>query len=169
MPRLLQPVSDTCMSWTYLERRVLVSEGIQEAFGKRKLILDELRLIDQYIELHHRIFGDAEAGNVSQIAGKRDLPDRGEPVPKGSNDPSAITNMMKVILASATAPMPRGELRRHLAQAGIEIRSKDANKYLGTVLWRNSDIFTNIEGRGYWLKERRLPDDESLFRAGEES
>jgi hypothetical protein len=42
------------------------------------------------------------------------------------------------------------------------IPSDDKPRYLGTILWRNSDTFESVDG-GYWLKGVPLPKEESEF------
>lgn len=80
-------------------------------------------------------------------------------VARRGNDPKLIVEKAIEILSEATRPMSRGKILTALAQRGFVIQSKDRSKYLGTVLWRNQQHFINVEGHGYWLKNRPLPDD----------
>lgn len=136
-----------------------MSDAILEAKARRAKLQQEIELIDRYLDLHRQIFG----GEVTESVTVGDLVEA-EVVPAASrtkalpqNDPAAIAHEVEGLLAVASEPMTRGELRNALASLGVAIHSKDASKYLGTVLWRNRHRFINIEGRGYWLKNRELP------------
>jgi hypothetical protein len=39
----------------------------------------------------------------------------------------------------------------------VTLPSEDKPRYVGTILWRNSDRFRNLPEFGYWLKERPWP------------
>lgn len=136
-----------------------MSDVIQEAKARRAKLQQEIDLIDQYLKLHRQIFGSevretlalgdqVEAEVVSAASREKVVP---------LNDPVAIANDVEAILVSAKEPMTRGELRTALATRGVVINSKDASKYLGTVLWRNRHRFVNVEGEGYWPIGRDLP------------
>lgn len=34
------------------------------------------------------------------------------------------------------------------------MESKDKPRYVGTILWRLSEQFVNLEGKGYWLRDQ---------------
>lgn len=53
--------------------------------------------------------------------------------------------------------MTRGALADALQSDGISIPSEDKARYLGTILWRKSAIFENLEGKGYWLRNQKIP------------
>ena len=45
----------------------------------------------------------------------------------------------------------------------------DKAAYIGTILWRHRNRFSNIEGKGYWLKGIKVPetvDEKFRIRAG---
>lgn len=136
-----------------------MSDAIQEALARRKILEDQIAEIDTFLALHEKIFGvkiprEAEGapaeGLTPETPRKR--------APRASNDPEAIVNEIAKILEDTDTPMTRGEIRRAISARGMEIHSKDIGKYLGTLMWRNQDRFINIEGEGYWLKNRILPD-----------
>lgn len=137
-----------------------MADQLKQAMERREALKKELSLIDQYIDLHEQLFGPPHhdiadnAGNDAQALAATNA----ATTPRFSNDPSKVVAEAVDILTSADWPMPRGKLLSALRGRGLEIRSKDASKYLGTVLWRNPQHFINVEGEGYWLKDRALPD-----------
>jgi hypothetical protein len=140
-------------------RRLTVSDPIQEAKARRAKLQAEIELIDQYLALHRQIFGDVgEATVVQDHVEAEVIPAANRQKVRPLNDPVAIANEMEAILSEADNPLTRGQLRRALADRGVTVNSKDVGKYLGTLLWRNQSRFINVEGEGYWLRSRPLPD-----------
>jgi hypothetical protein len=89
-------------------------------------------------------------------------------------NPAAIVNAVKFILNENNRAMTRGELAEELERRGTPLPDggKDARaKYVGTILWRNAEIFENHEGRGYWFAGRPIPGDRDvdIFRELETS
>ncbi|MGY4504479.1 hypothetical protein ACVWYH_008436 [Bradyrhizobium sp. GM24.11] len=75
-------------------------------------------------------------------------------------NPAAIANAVKSILHQENRAMTRGELAEELERRGTPLPGggKDARaKYVGTILWRNGEIFENHEGKGYWFAGKPLP------------
>lgn len=70
--------------------------------------------------------------------------------------PAEIANMMERLIREVGRPMTRGEIVRSFDARDFEIPAKDKGRYLGTIAWRNKGKFLNIEGRGYWLRDRPL-------------
>lgn len=145
-------------------------DAIHTAKARREKLLEEVALIDRYLELHHQIFGEAvtETLVATDTAEAEVVPVANREKARPLNDPVAIVNELDEILASSSEPMTRGQLRSALAARGVSINSKDASKYLGTLLWRNQNRFVNVEGHGYWNKGRDLPahllDKDELFQ-----
>ena len=63
-------------------------------------------------------------------------------------------------IAEAGKPLTRGDLVERIKATGKEINSKDAPRYIGTILWRNDDVFESVEGQGYWLVGVDRPEPE---------
>ncbi|EHK58745.1 hypothetical protein MAXJ12_03523 [Mesorhizobium alhagi CCNWXJ12-2] len=40
-----------------------------------------------------------------------------------------------------------------MESAGVELHSEDKPRYLGTILWREKERFTNIAGQGYVMSD----------------
>lgn len=134
-----------------------MSDSIAEALERQATLRAELALLDQYIELHSRLFGKGEA------TARREAPTKMRRS-RSANDPKLVVAETTDILREANEPLTRGELLAALSRRGVEIQSADKGKYIGTVLWRNPDVFINVEGKGYWLKDRPLPDFDALFK-----
>ena len=148
-----------------------MSDQLHEAQKRRIQLRNELALIEQYIELHTRLFGNDRVSQATPLASAHDAGQTREnrnSSRRGMNNPKEIADAALRILSESEVPMSRGRLIKALRDNGVEIHSKDAGKYLGTILWRDSDRFVNIEGEGYWPSNRPLPTDESpnhpLFR-----
>lgn len=130
-----------------------MADTYQEALTRRAALKSELALVEQFIELHGKLFG-ARQESRAQPPSSEEAGDS-----EKRNDPRAIADAAAAVLARSERPMQRGKLIEAVEKAGIVIHSGDKNKYIGTVLWRNRHRFTNIEGQGYWLRERAVPPD----------
>ena len=78
------------------------------------------------------------------------------------------------ILTSNKSPMTRGEIAVEIERRGTVLPGNDRSekaKYVGTILWRNSEIFQNLEGKGYWLAGEPFPKsgDADIFHELENS
>jgi hypothetical protein len=68
--------------------------------------------------------------------------------------------MSQDILTSNKSPMTRGEIADEIERRGTVLPGSDRNekaKYVGTILWRNGEIFENREGKGYWFTGKPIP------------
>ena len=110
-----------------------MTDAYQRALARREVLQTELSMIEQYLDLHTKLFGAAR--KVASIAPKA-KDDEDADVDK-RNDPRAIADAAAKILAGAERPMQRGKLIEAVEQRGISIQSTDKNKYIGTVMWRN--------------------------------
>ncbi|WP_126401342.1 hypothetical protein [Blastochloris tepida] len=72
--------------------------------------------------------------------------------------PTQIADLAREVLGERGIPMTRGELVTAIESRGVLLPGKDKSKNLGTILWRFSDRFRNIEGRGYWPTDLPEPD-----------
>lgn len=135
-----------------------MDDALKKALERRTKLQSEIALIDQYIELHTRIFGEIGAIAADDAAPAVTLSDTVEAEVRPSNNTKAIGDGIEAILARSDWPVQRGKLISGLEADGLPIHSKDKSKYIGTILWRNRERFVNIEGEGYWLRSRPLPD-----------
>lgn len=125
-----------------------MTQVVQELRERKAKLLEELDMIDQYLKLHQKLFPGASPQNKSR-------PETAEDEQESDavkNDPREVAARAEAILREHGKPIQRGELVRRIEGSGLLLHSKDKNKYLGTILWRNRDRFTNVEGHGYWIK-----------------
>ena len=133
-----------------------MDDAIRIAIARRAQLAEEMALVDQYIALHAKLFGEtkgSEIENVSKTDGNDDgLADTsGAVTVKRRNNPKAVADRVEAILRQEGRPIQRGELIKRVEDSGMPIHSVDKGKYIGTILWRESDRFVNVEGAGYWL------------------
>lgn len=141
-----------------------LNEALREAEARREALKAELGEIEQYIALHQKLFGGRDSSpSATKIDGKTETIGTNIKV-RHRNRPSQIADMSAQAIRECNRPMQRGEIVDWIEANGVEIYSEDKPRYIGTILWRNSDRFENIEGEGYWLAELKRPTDESLFR-----
>jgi hypothetical protein len=77
--------------------------------------------------------------------------------------PASVVHISKGILQDFGQPLTRGELAAELEIRKVHLPGKDKEtrgRYVGTILWRHSNIFEQIPGRGYWLKDVPIPETE---------
>lgn len=87
---------------------------------------------------------DTEAGD-----GKRERPD----------NPSReeVVKHVRDLIRARGEPIARNTLLKALEVDGVQIRGKDPNMILSTMLWRSKDDVVRLRGHGYWLKEEPYP------------
>lgn len=124
--------------------------ALANALKRQKELLAELEQIEQFLALHKR-FAAPESAPVKR---KRVSRPRKRMV---RSRPDDFVSLMETALRRNSAPMTRGQLAAAVEHQGVRIPSADKAKYLGTILWRNSQKFENIEGKGYWLRGVPLP------------
>jgi len=144
-----------------------MNESLSKALKRKEKLLSELAMVEQFIELHHRLFGDegeeADISHWQQRASDADSPKRRR------GRPSEIADAAWRVIKDLNRPVQRGELVERIEAMGIDVSSDDKPRYIGTILWREKDRFENIEGRGYWavsLGDPPPPEDSSpdIFR-----
>lgn len=159
-----------------------MDDAVQNAINRRRVLEAELRDIDTFLTLHKRFAGTksekAESGAFDTdvpmhvlekaLAANTEYLGVFEKVahhaaealrtsrPRGR--PADLARIMETIIKDANRPLSRSEIAAEMLKRGHEIPSDDKPRYLGTILWRNGDIFEQVEGRGYWLKGRPVPD-----------
>lgn len=132
-----------------------MDDAIKKATARRAKLAEELALVEQFISLHERLFGenvsetpvmdDTESGAVEASA------DDNPATVKRRNNPKAVADRAAEIISKAGKPIQRGDLIRRIEESGMPIHSVDKGKYIGTIMWRESARFENVEGEGYWL------------------
>jgi len=130
------------------------SKAVRNAKKRRDELRQELDKIENFLSAYEE-FSEAPAKSKKAApadSGGNKSNANGHGGKKPAARPLDVVNSAREILRNSARPMSRGELLNELLRAGLNIDATDQAKYVGTILWRNSDIFIQIEGRGYWLK-----------------
>lgn len=129
--------------------------ALAKALNRRKNLIKELETLDKFIDLYGQLFGQEHVETAEVHLPVDILPDADEALAprKRRGKPAEIADAAERAIRRAGRPLARGELVEALESEGIDIPSNDKPRYVGTVLWRNSKRFMNVEGRGYDLKE----------------
>ena len=139
---------------------IMTDDAYKNAIKRRNELLSELKEVELFISLYQRFIGTKEGETEplyqpSIFGDDMAKPDSVEPAPhrkKRRGNPGIIADAAERIIRESGRPMVRGEIAEALEAGGIEIPSGDKARYVGTVLWRQSDRFENLEGEGYWIK-----------------
>lgn len=67
--------------------------------------------------------------------------------------PPEIADLAEEVIRNAGRPLTRAEIVDRIEKAGYELHSEDKPRYVGTILWRQKERFTNIAGQGYVLAD----------------
>lgn len=122
---------------------------------KRKLELELSRInafLDTYEELSgNRIIRDEMLSTSdktdSQNESSTDLMDS----PKRRNNLKKLLAVASRLIREAGRPLTRGEIVEGMDRLNVTIHAADKSKYIGTLLWRNKDMFRSTGGDGYDL------------------
>jgi hypothetical protein len=62
---------------------------------------------------------------------------------------------IRAVIEDAGKPLTRGQLLMKLDSRGAKVGGKaNRSKNMGTIMWRLRDDFVNLQGLGYWLRDR---------------
>jgi hypothetical protein len=116
----------------------------------------EVRQLEAFIEMGERI--------ASGTTGPIETDTFGTPVRharrrRSQVSPREIVRAAYEILKETGAVLKRRDLLERLRERGLNIDAEDPAKNLGTILWRNQDLFEHIRGRGYRWTGKDHPDD----------
>jgi hypothetical protein len=126
----------------------------------RKVALDkELAEIDLFLRLHEKFSGTKDEARDDDPEHRVHIsPDATLPAPdRKRGRPADFAQIMERVLTDVGRPLGRPEFVDELSKRGISIPSEDKPRYLGTILWRHRDVFRNLPGHGYWLRNRPYP------------
>jgi hypothetical protein len=122
-----------------------------KALKRKKELHIELAELDQFIETYHRL-----SGRHSPTPSQPDLdfrPAVSQPLTRRWR-PHEFADIVERLLVKTGQPLNRYQLVEAIEQQGIQIPSTDKPRFIGTILWRNTDRFVNLKDFGYWLKDR---------------
>ena len=135
------------------------------ALKRRHELQLEVQRLSQFIDMYNELNGTkreaVDIGGNSPKSGHLDTAlaaiseSAGMIRPRGR--PADFARVMETILKDVNRPLQRGEFVTEMEKRGHMIPSDDKPRYLGTILWRNSDTFESV-GQGYWLKGVPIPE-----------
>jgi hypothetical protein len=140
-----------------------MDDVVAKALKERKELQRRLAEIDQFLRLYDELSG--RNGSVASPVNSVDKSTHAtgtEPTRRPSlRGPKSVVRVSTTILQDLGHPLTRGELAAELEVRGVELRGKDKEsraRYVGTILWRNTDVFENIDGKGYWFRDVPIPE-----------
>jgi hypothetical protein len=156
-----------------------VADALANALKEKKELQERLERIEQFLALYDEFSRTKEetvdtlSGVSSAVRGTVDAMHRvlrsgtatvvtEQVVPPRRLSPVQLAVLAKGAIKDAQHPLTRYELVSALEERGVIVPGETKEmkgRYVGTIMWRNSDDFENIEGRGYWLKGAPAPDE----------
>lgn len=139
----------------------MTDHAYRNAVKRKRELLKEIKEIDNFLDMYHHFSGTKEEETETDIEllpsiRRRARPDFIERSPlrkKRRGNPEVIADAAERIIRESGRPMVRSVLAEALEAGGIEIPSEDKARYVGTVLWRQSERFINLDKEGYWLRD----------------
>lgn len=134
---------------------LMAEDEIKKIVEKRELLRQELEKIDNFLELYRELTGTEDVHSETRPKRRRI---RIHPSLRrersGTVKPADIGPMVRRILLDHGKPMTRSELLAAFRERDVDLAGEDKAKYLGTVLWRMKEAFVNLDGYGYWPRDR---------------
>lgn len=117
----------------------------EEVKALRKQVADrerELKEIDLFLQQHAKFSAKPEM-TVDDVG-----------LPEHHINPSkeSVARDVQAILMANGKPMKRDALYKRLDANNVDIRGKNPQMILSTMLWRMPEKFVRLAGHGYWLK-----------------
>ncbi|MGO8082788.1 hypothetical protein [Rhizobium leguminosarum] len=125
----------------------------EKAVAKKRALELEIAEIDVFLRLYERYATETNQKQTEPVLNTAIASSRA----KRKARPSELVSIVERLIRSHSSPMQRGEIVDALAHSDIELESQDPARYLGTLLWRNSDRFINVPGEGYTLTDLLTP------------
>jgi len=146
-----------------------MDSALANALKRKEELERELERVNQFIQLYGEFSKESKAddgvGMRQTHTSNANLHGRAETLRhkmKVRGRPDDFADIMEAILRERKRPMPRGILVSEIERRGHVIPSRDKARYLGTILWRQSDRFESVDG-GYWLKGVPVPKSADLI------
>jgi hypothetical protein len=110
----------------------------------------EIAKIDEWIDGWYRFTGATPPRGVVHTEPVSD-PTETRKRPKNP-DRRFVAEFSAELIREHGVPITRRELFDRLAEAGIEIKGKDPEMVLSTMLWREPEVIVRLPNYGYWPK-----------------
>lgn len=125
-----------------------------KALKRKRELEDELYILNGYIEAYktvQTVLSAEKEETVEDLLASGPAPQRKETA-RTPLTPAQVVGYAKKIIVDRGRPLTRTEIANALERDGHIINAADKSKYVGTILWRNSDVFEKADGaQGYWV------------------
>lgn len=139
-----------------------MDNAIRNALKRKRELYRELRKIDDFISAYEEFSGEKvikdEMLSQSNENKEEQIVDNSPPkTVKRRNNIKKILQITAQLIRESGRPLTRGEVLNGLERMNVNVIAANKAKYLGTLLWRNKDVFISTDGDGYDLVERQTP------------
>jgi hypothetical protein len=121
------------------------------ALKRKEELTNELRDVETFLSLYRRFQGPHRQENNPDSLPSPD--DAFVSDGFGRNvralRPPEIADLAERVIRGAGEPLTRAQIVERIENAGHVLNSDDKPRYVGTILWRQKERFTNIPGQGY--------------------
>ncbi len=132
----------------------MTDRAYQNALKRRSVLQKELAEVDEFIRLWRRYAG-TEAEH--EVTGGRYEAGETSPVFERNLSREQVGKWAREFILELGTPMTRGELVNAFHMRGLPIGGVNPARNMGTIMWRLRDNFVNIEGHGYWPRDKACP------------
>jgi hypothetical protein len=147
-------------------------KAYENALKRQAELKQELLEVEAFIRLWHRFSGAEgerpEGIDVSQITtadiaaaanrldAHRQRGQKAKKVPRGLPR-DEVARYAREMMIEAGHPLTRGDLVEGFRSRGLPVGGTEPERNMGTIMWRLADQFVNLDGLGYWPKDRSYP------------
>ena len=125
------------------------------ALKKKEELQREMEAVDAFLDMYQRFQGIYEQEKASNSPASTE--DSFVKDGFGRNvrvlRPPEIADLAERVIREANQPLTRAEIVSRIERGGHVLNSEDKPRYVGTILWRQKERFTNIPGQGYVLAD----------------
>lgn len=130
------------------------------ALKRKEELENELRDVETFLSLYRRFQGSQRQENNPDSPPSNDdlFVNDGYGRKVRALRPPEIADRAEELIRAAKRPLTRAEIVKEMERLGYVLNSDDKPRYVGTILWRQKDRFTNIPGEGYITTEMATRD-----------
>lgn len=133
-----------------------MDDAIRKALKKKKELLIEVDRLEKFIVTYEELTGEKiPRDEMIARASLGDNPIQNEEQTqkeapkKRRNNIKKLLDVSERLIREAGRPLTRTELAEGMERLNVVVHATDKPKYLGTLLWRNTDRFVSSDGDGY--------------------
>jgi hypothetical protein len=132
----------------------------KNALAKKERLIKELDEVNSFLKLYQRfapkVCANVDTGkSVDRAFTQMTLDaEMGQNQSPKQTIPERFRPIIRDVLVRAGRPLPLSDLLGVLSNNGTPVPGEKPAKNLGTILWRLQKDFINLEGYGYWVREK---------------